>query len=789
MHSIIVSGITPDIMQAAVNNPSCLERIRNSIDSMVKAEIPSTFQTNSSDNPVASEQPYRAALTSSPLPITDNDGFWQRVYRTAASVQCHKHSSTCHKGKSGRYGCRMAMPAGSWNKKTGPIQLHMQHIYGSKKEVLGSLARALKKIEPRRETISDTKVMPLPNVDTRTIIYELCRRSSDDAKVTEPPSIAISDTVADEDDSNNEEDNDDDSPGLNSNVVAYSPALTSALGCNTATYPLGNTCQAKSICFYLIKYITKDSSALTNSLSCLMEAKQTTERYPSIAADSGTSTRNAMHLIARTLNNLNSKTEISAAMAAASLLGLPSTVSSHEFFYAFIWPAVVAAKKSQKANGTTSNDDDSDENEDQSHHGDDQDEDEAMQVDTTNNSENMVTAGDITTVLQAGEESILDEAQFDVDQPATGEVAVNKEGRIIVVSQHVHYQYRGEDLRDFNLYEYAGCIKIVKKLPQNEKQSKCQQEGDNQSNDNDFTPGRKQNNSFAFACGHPFVETHEQRLRSKQFVPILAGAPPPCYPGKPSNTPVWKSAASRYAEYMLTGFVPWDLNTMAPPMRLTWKNFCRWAEQRSKPNEPIKENEFDLSNHYVENSRFGIIRNISRNLTVSFQEKKLILQWRNRYTTQWKTEASGHSARPPISDDALDVENDPDRHDQELHDFIEQLRRDHGSNIGNQQQARAELQELYNNAVLNVLSMLFDGGVEHIIPGCNQPSHSYSETFLARSEHEVDEVLRHISEVEHSEAVISSKQVTRSLKTGIPSLNTTDQQKVIDVTPLPGLNA
>jgi len=70
--------------------------------------------------------------------------------------------------------------------------------------------------------------------------------------------------------------------------------------------------------------------------------------WPAMAkVNTGTQLRTAMHLITRTLNNLSAKMEISAAMAAASLLGLPATVFIHNFWYVFIWPAITAAKSTK----------------------------------------------------------------------------------------------------------------------------------------------------------------------------------------------------------------------------------------------------------------------------------------------------------------------------------------------------------------------------------------------------------------------------------------------------------
>jgi len=375
--------------------------------------------------------------------------------------------------------------------------------------------------------------------DSRTLIYELCRRTSDNVAVAIRPTYLPNSDTADTDPYHP----DTDPPGPNCNVVAYNPALTSALGCNTATYPLGNTNQAKSTCFYLIKYITKDATALTNTLSCLLEAKQCIEKYPSRAEDSGSKQRTAIHLITRTPNNLSTKMEVSAAMTSASLLGLPSTISSHDFWYVFIWPAVKAASLAQ-----------------QHHFGILQVDDEEYSSDDDEENGTLVETGEkVSDVFSRAEESFFDDCQQHTEDSGCGEISRNKEGHIIIVPQYVHYQFRGVQLRDFCLYDYAGCVTVVKKKPA--------------VPDQNTNTGRQQNKTIQFDSRHPLSETYEQRLRSKQFIPILAGAPPPPYPGTPKTSSLWRAAAKRYAQYMLCAFVPWDLETLAPPMELTWQNF------------------------------------------------------------------------------------------------------------------------------------------------------------------------------------------------------------------------
>jgi len=122
-HFIVMGGIAPDVLQHLVNNTEYLSAIQNKLDSMVKAEIPNVYHETFSGPPDSLKPKFRPALTQSPLPTIDADGFWDRVYNTAAAVQHHKHSNTCRKGKSGRHGCRLAMPQHCWNKPTGPVQL------------------------------------------------------------------------------------------------------------------------------------------------------------------------------------------------------------------------------------------------------------------------------------------------------------------------------------------------------------------------------------------------------------------------------------------------------------------------------------------------------------------------------------------------------------------------------------------------------------------------------------------------------------------------------------------
>ena len=63
---------------------------------------------------------------SIPCPKVEPLNFRRFTHTLAWFVQCHiRHKSTCHKGKAGQYGCRMAMPQMFHPLHTGPVQLHV----------------------------------------------------------------------------------------------------------------------------------------------------------------------------------------------------------------------------------------------------------------------------------------------------------------------------------------------------------------------------------------------------------------------------------------------------------------------------------------------------------------------------------------------------------------------------------------------------------------------------------------------------------------------------------------
>jgi hypothetical protein len=135
-------------------------------------------------------------------------------------------------------------------------------------------------------------------------------------------------------------------------IVSFCAPMLAALGCNTALYMLGNTMQATAILFYLLKYMTKHNAVPTNCLSAVHEAQRHIKLFPSVAANSGDPVRTAQHFMNRLLNNISAKTEMSAEMASAALVGMPSTMASHDTAFCFIRQAIAFVKDSLRSLGS-----------------------------------------------------------------------------------------------------------------------------------------------------------------------------------------------------------------------------------------------------------------------------------------------------------------------------------------------------------------------------------------------------------------------------------------------------
>ena len=114
-------------------------------------------------------------------------------------------------------------------------------------------------------------------------------------------------------------------------VVECNQVITASLGCNTNVSILGSDAQAKAIMAYLLKYMTKTPSELSHAITVIHNVRQTIANFPSVAEDTGTERRTAMHFFTRMVNKLSNAVEVSTATACLLLLGMPAEICSHGF--------------------------------------------------------------------------------------------------------------------------------------------------------------------------------------------------------------------------------------------------------------------------------------------------------------------------------------------------------------------------------------------------------------------------------------------------------------------------
>jgi hypothetical protein len=103
--------------------------------------------------------------------------------------------------------------------------------------------------------------------------------------------------------------------------------------------------QAKSILFYLIKYLTKDSTKVTLCVNLIRDARKKLLKYPSRADDAGTPKRTGQYFLTILANKHTSLSEIADTQAALCLIEMPNQVGTGKTTYVFVKSAIAAVKE------------------------------------------------------------------------------------------------------------------------------------------------------------------------------------------------------------------------------------------------------------------------------------------------------------------------------------------------------------------------------------------------------------------------------------------------------------
>ena len=303
----------------------------------------------------------------------------QRVFDLHDGTSFHDHSETCHKGKPD-VRCRLCYER-ALRPETTVVQLAPDNE--------GGYVPTDDIAEPHPSTMfsRNRREYPLANVDARALVWEMARPQTPFPDIERDSAAAYTSGTVDpvellrRIDAIEGEKSDLIKSHLrrivcerNAAAVDISPTATALLACNTAAVLLGCSESCKSTLFYLLKYITKDSTALGHSLTVLREAvavrdahlsavntkrnqkeQETVEQltlvddaikqqaeYPSVAEDTGTDSRSGKQLLAIMVNKLSGMSEYADTQVASCNLGYHAHTSSDTFTYVFVRDAVVA---------------------------------------------------------------------------------------------------------------------------------------------------------------------------------------------------------------------------------------------------------------------------------------------------------------------------------------------------------------------------------------------------------------------------------------------------------------
>jgi hypothetical protein len=160
---------------------------------------------------------------------------------------------------------------------------------------------------------------------------------------------------------------------------------------------------------------------------------------------------------------------------------------------------------------------------------------------------------------------------------------------------------------------------------------------------------RAKNAYFKFCKMHPLHKLYVQRTRSKLFVPVLAGGPPPSlYFFTSSEKNKFSSASDstknelRYAaRYYTTLLSPWILQRdvglvrpgeLLPESGTSWDSFTSFIEHL---NTKFKCADGWQRKSFLSSCLLKYIGNVSSNLKIEKEEKILNMKFRSRIATKW----------------------------------------------------------------------------------------------------------------------------------------------------------
>ena len=271
----------------------------------------------------------------------------------AGRQNLHDHVFTCRHGYNGRNGCRLCKPS-NLVPCTRPIVLEAIETIDEKgrtvihdvvgHETIPMEENAPCQLEPLRVPSSCLIVWELARPDIQALdlavsleTKERTLREVFDEELDAPELKAAINKFLDEHPRKADDMYDaiceklmKEGQGI---VVERSPVLSYCTGSHNNAAILGGTQQSKGCLFYLASYLGKNKVALEQCLLMLAKARKEADVRGSTANNKDEQIRKGQHVLTRTLNQLNLSMEVSDYQMAASLIDLPTELTSDSFAY------------------------------------------------------------------------------------------------------------------------------------------------------------------------------------------------------------------------------------------------------------------------------------------------------------------------------------------------------------------------------------------------------------------------------------------------------------------------
>ena len=431
-------------------------------------------------------------------------------------------------------------------------------------------------------------------------------------------------------------------------VVSTNRIIQVSTGSSVNSIFLGNVQQSSASLFYVIPYLTKDKAKLEACLIALEHAKDHVQKHPSVASDSGTDKRTVQHMLTRVVNVLSRTAQVSDTQVALKLLGQGTEITSDSFSYCGLRYGV-----NYMRHFLLGKDPASDEVEDDAPYNrifDDDFEEDSLSSDSWDNdsynskqcNHQLSDNQDLNDSLENAVNEpvgLFDESFGPSPLYKTETVVVDAFGNESTETKHVpvpypkHWAYRGYELRQLTMYEYAATVDIKLRSKKTDEPTTSQR-------------GRKKRVEFEFHSSHPLAASHVQVLKSKQPT-LIVNAFPPKHPGEPPQfdeedtewteaerkrqMKIWKKDANRFAEFYILSFFPHEdlfgeeTHQLDAQKYLSWEAFC----ERTK----IMTN----STLLIDKVRLACMFTFMKGFRSNFKQAQLLSNYRFQNTTRWST--------------------------------------------------------------------------------------------------------------------------------------------------------